>query len=420
MLLSGTWRVSSALFHIEPLWFDNTMSLDIGGTSADVAFIRGGLPHYGIGEVVGSICSSVAVTSIGAGGGSIAWVDDLGVLRVGPGAGSTPGPACYNRGGSRPTTTDAFAVLGYIGQFEIGYSAIEVDIDKARNAIESVAKMVSLSIEETAQAIIDIAVSGMYMEVSKLVSRYAIDPRDFVMQAFGGAGPMMACFLAKELGLQRVIIPATPGVLSALGGLIADIKNDFISTVFLDVDDSQVTKIQSRFKELKKSALTWLKEDQGYSDEFTLIYSADMRYRGQSFEIETLLNVDDIEAGNLSSLEEAFHVQHEKIYEHCDREAPIQIVNLRLVIAGTSPKPHFVEQSLSPKQAEPINKIEVFVSGKKQSVNLYQREQLGAGAFFKGPAVVAQNDTTTCIPDGISGEVDTHGNLVLSIDKTQA
>ena len=157
-----------------------------------------------------------------------------------------------------------------------------------------------------------------------------------------------------------------------------------------------------------------------YADEFTLLYSADMRYRGQSFEIETLLNVDDIEAGNLYSLEEAFHVQHEKIYEHCDREAPIQIVNLRLVIAGTSPKPHFVEQSLSPKQAEPINKIEVFVSGKKQSVNLYQREQLGAGAFFKGPAVVAQNDTTTCIPDGISGEVDTHGNLVLSIENTQA
>ena len=425
MLLSGTAAgVIGASFISNLSGFDNTMSLDIGGTSADVAFIRGGLPQYGIGEVVGEFpiyVPSVAVTSIGAGGGSIAWVDDLGVLRVGPeSAGSTPGPACYNRGGNRPTTTDAFAVLGYIGQFEIGYSAIEVDIDKARNAIESVAKMVSLSIEETAQAIIDIAVSGMYMEVSKLVSRYAIDPRDFVMQAFGGAGPMMACFLAKELGLQRVIIPATPGVLSALGGLIADIKNDFISTVFLDVDDSQVTKIQSRFKELKKSALTWLKEDQGYSDEFTLIYSADMRYRGQSFEIETLLNVDDIEAGNLSSLEEAFHVQHEKIYEHCDREAPIQIVNLRLVIAGTSPKPHFVEQSLSPKQAEPINKIEVFVAGKKQSVNLYQREQLAAGAFFKGPAVVAQNDTTTCIPDGISGEVDTHGNLVLSIENTQA
>ena len=113
-------------------------------------------------------------------------------------------------------------------------------------------------------------------------------------------------------------------------------------------------------------------------------------------------------------------MQHEKIYEHCDREAPIQIVNLRLVIAGTSPKPHFVEQSLSPKPAEPVNEIEVFVSGKKQSVNLYQREQLGAGAVFKGPAVVAQNDTTTCIPDGISGEVDTHGNLVLSIEKTQA
>ena len=224
------------------------------------------------------------------------------------------------------------------------------------------------------------------------------------MQAFGGVDPD-GVFPAKELGLQRVIIPATPGVLSALGGLIADIKNDFISTVFLDVNDSQVTKIQSRFRELKKSALTWLKDDQGYSDEFTLIYSADMRYRGQSFEIETLLNVDDIEAGNLSSLEEAFHVQHEKIYEHCDREAPIQIVNLRLVIAGTSPKPHFLEQSLSPKQAEPINKIEVLLLAKTIS-KLISARTIAAGKFQRTRCCCTKR-YDHLHPDGISGEVDT-------------
>ena len=420
MLLSGTAAGVIGASYISSLsGFDNTMSLDIGGTSADVAFIRNALPQYGVGEVIGDFpiyVPSVAVTSIGAGGGSIAWVDDLGVLRVGPeSAGSTPGPACYGRGGERATTTDAFAILGYIGQFDIGYSAIDVDVEKSRSAMEPIAKRLELSVEETAQAIIDISVSGMYMEVSKLISRYAIDPREFVMQAFGGAGPMMGCFLAKELGLGKVIVPSTPGVLSALGGLIADIKNDFISTVFLELAESEISGIQSGFAHLREQAVTWLREEQGYTGDFKLIYAGDMRYRGQAFELETTLNWEDLKAGNLRELAESFHLEHEKVYEHCDREAPVQIVNLRLVIVGESPKPVFTRKEPVHKLAASQGIVDVFIAGKLEKIPLYQREHMSSGDTLDGPAVVAQSDCTTCVPPGITGQVDGYGNLILTV-----
>ncbi len=421
MLLSGTAAGVIGASYISSLsGFDNTMSLDIGGTSADVAFIRDASPQYGVGEVVGDFpiyVPSIAVTSIGSGGGSIAWVDDLGVIRVGPeSAGSTPGPACYGRGGERPTTTDAFAILGYIGQFKIGYSAIDVDVEKSRSAMSPLAKRLKLSVEATAQAIIDIAVSGMYMEVSKLISRYAIDPREFVMQAFGGAGPMMGCFLAKELGLGKVIVPSTPGVLSALGGLIADIKNDFIATVYLELAESEISEIQRGFINLKERAIDWLRKEQGYKGEFRLIYAGDMRYRGQAFELETTLNWDDIHAGNLKDLAENFHVEHEKVYEHCDRNAPVQIVNLRLVIVGDSPKPVFTKQVPTPKPAQSRGMIDVFISGKLEKVPLFERESMSAGDTLTGPAVVAQSDCTTCVPPDIDGEVDGYGNLILTVN----
>ena len=421
MILSGTAAGVIGASHVSKLsGHPNTMSLDIGGTSADVAFIRDGQPQFGIGEVIGEFpifIPSVAVTSIGAGGGSIAWVDDLGILRVGPeSAGSKPGPACYGNGGERATITDAFVVLGYIGQFDLGYSAIEIDVNKARSAVEFLAGKIGKEAEETAQAIVDIAVSGMYMEISKLISRYAVDPREYALQAFGGAGPMMACFVAKELGMQTVIIPTTPGVLSALGGLIADIKNDFIKTVFVELDGSETTAIQDEYKLLEADALQWLREEQAYEGNYQLIYSADMRYRGQAFEIEAILSAKDVASGNVTAMAEAFHHEHELVYEHCDRDAAVQMVNLRLVIVGTSPKPVFPQQDLTVEAATPERMVEVFTGGRFTSVSLFRREELHPGFTFEGPAIVVQSDCTSCVPEGLSGRVDTYGNLVLHAD----
>ena len=419
MILSGTAAgVIGASFISKLSGFANTMSLDIGGTSADIAFIRDGMPQYGVGEMIGELpiyIPTVAVTSIGAGGGSIAWVDDLGMLKVGPeSAGSSPGPACYGRGGERPTITDAFAVLGYVGQLALDDSAISIDAQRARAAVDTVAVRIGRSTEETAQAIVDIAVSGMYVEVSKLSSRDGIDHRELAMQAFGGAGPMLACFLARELGMTHVVVPPTPGVLSALGGLIADIKNDFISTVFLDLDEGAMPLVRRTCAALEAQARQWLLEEQGYRGDHRLVYSADMRYRGQSYEIETEIDPDHVARGDAAGIAEAFHRRHEQVYEHADREAAVQIINLRMVIVGSSPKPRFPESARVDAVAEPARHLQVFMDGERRPVPLYVRTDLVPGHRFPGPAVIAQSDCTTCVPGGLHGEVDGFGNLILT------
>jgi N-methylhydantoinase A len=423
MILSGTAAGVIGASHVAGLaGFPKTMSLDIGGTSADVAFIRDGVPQYGIGEMIGEFpifIPTVAVTSIGAGGGSIAWVDDLGVLKVGPeSAGSTPGPACYGRGGTRATITDAYAVLGWVGSGDLGYSAIRIDVEKARAALATIAEPMRMSVVATAEAIIEIAVSGMYMEVSKLISRYGVDPREYALQAFGGAGPMMACFLARELGMESVVIPTTPGVLSALGGLIADIKNDFIATVFLDLEASSMPIIRRGYQSLEAAALRWLREEQRYDGPHRFIYSADMRYQGQSYEIETVFEGELLEKGNMRAIAEAFHRRHQEVYDHADRDAAVQVINLRLVIVGQSPKPSVPRAQEVPSPARPSATWRVYLDGAERDVPVFARSEMTAGQYFTSPAVVTQSDCTTCIPGGFRLRVDPYRNLILTLDKS--
>ncbi|HUA55078.1 MAG TPA: hydantoinase/oxoprolinase family protein [Candidatus Sulfotelmatobacter sp.] len=420
MILSGTAAgVIGAAYVAGLSGFPKTMSLDVGGTSADVAFIEDGTPQYGVGEMIGEFpiyIPTVAVTSIGAGGGSVAWVDAHGVLKVGPeSAGSNPGPACYGRGGTRATITDAFAVLGYLGSGELGYSAIRVDVEKARAAVDAIAERTGLTPVAAAEAILRIAVSGMYMEVSKLVSRYGVDPREYALQAFGGAGPMMACFLARDLGMRHVVVPTTPGVLSALGGLIADIKCDFIATVFVGLEPAALPAIRDGFAALERDALRWLREEQDYRGEHRFVYSADMRYLGQSHEIETTLDADAVRRGDLAAIARTFHERHRQVYDHADPEAPVQIINLRLVIIGQSAKPTFRAADERRRRAEPEETRRVYLDGGECDVPVYARAALSPGQFFEAPAIVTQSDCTTCIPRGFSGRVDAHGNLILTL-----
>lgn len=421
MLLSGTASGVIGASHVARLTGSrNTMSFDVGGTSADVAIILDGQPQYGVGEMIGEFpiyVPTVSVTSIGEGGGSIAWVDRHGVLKVGPeSAGSVPGPACYGRGGTRPAITDAFVVCGFLGAAELGYSAVRMDAGLAEAAIAGLAERLGTGVRETAESIIRIAVSGMYLEVSKLVSRYGVDPRDFTLLAFGGAGPMTACFLARELGIRRIVVPTTPGVLSAFGGLIADVKNDFIKTAFVDLEPAAADAVRESFMELERRAVHWLREQQGFAGEARLLFSADMRYRGQSWEIETPLQRDWIEAGDVEAMAGAFHREHERVYEHADPGAPCQLINLRLVIVGDSPKPKVAEIERSDAPPVPIDRMPVFYDGGTHEAALYRRADLRAGQRFAGPAVVLQDDCTTCVLGGFAVEVDAWGNLILTAE----
>ncbi|MBE9605412.1 hydantoinase/oxoprolinase family protein [Acetobacteraceae bacterium H6797] len=419
MILSGTASgVIGAGFVAKACGLPKLLSLDIGGTSADVAVIIDGKAEYGTGEIIGDFqihIPSVSVTSIGQGGGSIATVDDFGVLKVGPeSAGSTPGPACYGKGGTRATITDAVAVCGLIGHSDLGYNAVTLDRAKALAAVGALAEKLGASVEETAGSIIDLAISGMYTDTSGLISRFGIDPRDFSLLAFGGAGPMLACFLARELKLKSVVVPVAPGVLSAMGGLVADLKNDFIRTIYAELRTGVEQALASAIGAMRSEAMAWLREVQKFEGPAVLLASAEMRYRGQSHEIDTPLEVEWLEKGDLAAITSAFHTQHEKLFGHADRKGAVQLIALRLIIAGETPKPVMQRAAVAEGPVEPERRVTCWLDGVHMEVPLYRRADLRAGHAFASPAIVAQADTTTCIPAGFGVVVDEFGNLVIS------
>ena len=298
-----------------------------------------------------------------------------------------------------------------MGASALGYAAVTVDRDKARAVIGALGEQLGRSVEETAEAIIRIAVSGMYAEVSALVSRFGVDLREFACLAFGGAGPMLACFLARDLGIKEVLVPPTPGVLSALGGIIADLKNDFLTTVYLDLDADAAATIRAEFEALESRALAWLREDQGYDGPYALAYSADLRYRGQSFEIDTQLDAAVVAAEDHAAIAEAFHLAHERVYGHADRGAPLQAIAIRLVISGATAKPAMTRHPLQPGTATPAGHADVWVDGAMRRAALFSRAALLPGQTFAGPAVVMQDDCTTVVPPGFTASVDAYTNL---------
>ncbi|OZI18960.1 hydantoinase [Bordetella genomosp. 9] len=421
MILSGTAAGVIGASHVAATaGIPRCLSLDIGGTSADIAVIIDGKPQYGVGELIGDFqiyIPSVSVSSVGEGGGSIAWVDPLGVLKVGPeSAGSRPGPACYRRGGTRATITDAFVCCGFVGHSDLGYKAVEVDVEAARKAVGELAGQLGRGIEETAEAIIQIAVSGMYTEVSGLVSRYGIDPREYAVLAFGGAGPMLGCFLAREIKVKEIVVPPSPGTLSALGGLIADLKSDFLKTVYADLTPDNLQSVRQEFATLRERAQQWLRHEQGHVDGAEYVYSAEMRYRGQSYEIDTVLDPAHIESADIQAVARAFHDAHRQLYGHADEQAPVQVVSLRVVISGNSDKPRFPRHEPRPGTPKADRKVRVWLDGGFQDVDLYSRGALAAGHRFDGPAIVTQDDCTTVIPAGHVCHVDEYANLRIAFE----
>ena len=422
MILSGTAAgVIGASHMAATAGITRCLSLDIGGTSADIAVIMDGKPQYGIGEQIGDFqiyIPSVSVSSVGEGGGSIAWVDPLGVLKVGPeSAGSRPGPACYRRGGTRATLTDAFVCCGLVGHSDLGYNAVTVDHAAARAAVGELAAKMGRGIEETAEAIIEIAVSGMYSDVSGLVSRYGIDPREYAILAFGGAGPMLGCFLARELSVREVVVPPSPGTLSALGGLIADLKSDFLKTVYTDLAPANMDLVRDAYASLRQDAEQWLIQEQGHADQAELTYSAEMRYRGQSYEIDTRLDPVAAETADARAIGQAFHDMHRRIYGHADESAPVQIVSLRVVIAGNNDKHGFVRHELAAGSPQAEQTLRVWLDRQFRDIDLYARATLRPGQSFAGPAIVSQDDCTTVIPPGHVCRVDEYANLRITAEE---
>ena len=418
MLLSGTASgVIGATWFARQAGEKRVLTLDIGGTSADFALIIDGEPQFGTGEMIGEFplyIPSVSVSSIGIGGGSIASVDGQGVLRVGPeSAGSTPGPACYGRGGEQATVTDAMVVCGWLGHSDMAYGQLTMDAGLARAAVGRLAETLGRPLEETAQAILDIAVSEMFVEVEKLSSRAGVDLKDFTLMPFGGGGPMLGAFLARELGMSRLLAPRRPGVVSALGGLVADLRGDFVRTLFAELSAAVLPQLKAAAAAMVQDGRDWLAA-QGHVGPADLRFSADMRYVGQSYEIEVPLQPAWLEAGDPAAIAREFHETHARIYDFDDPDGRIEIVNLRLSAIGAGPALSFPEVGETDAVAVPEREIAVHTGGVRTPVGLYRRADLAPGSRFAGPAVVAQEDTTVAIPAGAAARIDSHLNLHLT------
>jgi N-methylhydantoinase A len=417
-LLSGPAAgVVGAAFMAEASGYQQIITLDIGGTSTDVALVNGAIVETTTGQVGGypTRLPMIDIHTVGAGGGSMAWFDDGGALRVGPrSAGATPGPAAYARGGTSATVTDANVVMGRLLPESFLGGTMSLDVVAARKAVDSIAQQLQTSVEEAAWGIIRIINANMEAALRVISIERGIDPRQMALVAFGGAGPLHACELAEDLRMARVLIPTVPGVLSALGMLVADTRKDYVQTVMLPVEASQ-TRISHVVHMLEEQGRADLLHEGSSAEQIYCERFLDMRYLGQSYELTIPLE---------ELVEEAvtrFHVAHEQRFGYSDTSREVQIVSVRLKAYGRTERPsltHQPEQGRS--NAIAAGQHRVYFAGTsglaEHTVPLYQREQLLCGMVLAGPALVIQYDTTTVIPPNWSGRVDAVGNLVL--DKT--
>lgn len=384
--------------------------LDMGGTTADVS-VADGQPRYTFDtEAAGFPISlpAIDIASIGAGGGSIAWLDPAGVLRVGPrSAGANPGPAAYGKGGEEPTVTDAYVALGYVHPDRFLGGQMKLDAGRAGVALAGLADHTGEGVREVAEQILTVATTNMYAQLLPLLSRQGIDPADCTLFAYGGAGPTQAFFLAEELGVPRVLVPPVPGGVCALGCLVSDFRSDLVRTLYRRLSDVADGELEAEFTALEMSALEQLDREGVALLERYCLRQADMRYVGQSFEVNVPLGASITTA----AATEAFHQCHRSVYGHADQGADVEVVNLRIQVVGVPPKPPETKMPARRVAAPLVERRPVWFRGGEQSARVWQRADLVPGDELPGPVIVEQYDSTVVIPPGWSAEVDATGCL---------
>jgi len=397
----------------------NVITLDVGGTSADMAVVEDGRPRSSTSEHIGGVpvmMPVVGVTAIGAGGGSVAWVDEVGLPKVGPqSTGAHPGPACYGRGGKDATLTDAFLVSGFLDPERFLGGRMPLHRALAEEAIARFAGPLGMTPDEAAESVVRVAVSNMYAEFTKILSRAAVDPRHFALVAFGGAGPVVGALVAREVGIPTVFVPRSPGTLCALGAISADIVNDAVRTVHVRVDAAplEAAALSEQYDALRAELADWLARHGAGSGAATFRPAADMRYVGQSYEIEVPVEPAWLVPGGEAAILSAFHRAHERAFGHADRQAPAEIVNLRVQLRAGRPRVPLAEVRASATAPAPRATRRIWLDGRPTQAQVFDRAALGPGARLAGPAIVEQPDTTVLVPAGHVGDVDRFGNLWL-------
>ncbi|MDQ8728269.1 hydantoinase/oxoprolinase family protein [Bradyrhizobium sp. LHD-71] len=403
--------------------FTDLITFDMGGTSTDVALLNDGTCKLASEATVHGYpikAPMLDIHTVGAGGGSIAYIDAGGLLKVGPrSCGADPGPVCYGRGNKEPATTDANVVLQTLNPEYLLAGRMKVDQGLAKQAIGRLAQRLGLGLMETAQGIISVVTANMARAIRVISVQRGYDPRDYTMLAFGGAGPLHAARLALELDMKRVLIPRNPGILCAMGLLLTDLRADFAATKLLPATNASVDDVVSAFKGLTERAGEWFVHEKVAPADRRLSRTADMRYAGQNYELAVPLPEGPVTAVTIAALADGFAEAHRQRYGFVAEGEPVQIVTLRLEAAGRVRKAELQAFDDAGKDASRavVGMRDVWFpeAGGFVPTPIYGRDELLAGNAFTGPAIVEQMDTTTVVLPGMHARVDAYLNLVLEV-----
>ncbi len=418
MLSGPAGGVSGAAFVASLAGFPDALGFDMGGTSTDVSLIRDGRPTISRQTSLGYYpikIPSLEVHSVGAGGGSIAHVPMTGALRVGPeSAGADPGPACYGKGGEAPTVTDANVVLGRLPPSLLG-GEMSLDAQAAEAAVAKVARDLGLDIHQAASGILDIVNENMFGALRLVTVQKGFDPRDFALVAFGGAGPLHGNAMAMLAGCYPVIVPLTPGVLSALGFLHSDVKNEFAQTFIRNIEDAPPDRVSEILSSLGREAKVWLGEEGIADTDQELRYEADVRYFRQGYEFSLDVDPAALANGGMTGLIDRFGAAHERIYGF-RLDQPVELVNLRAVGTGRVVKIEFPrhDDAGPDSRSAVIGQHRVYFDGNFVTSNIFDRALLSAGNEVRGPAVITQRDSTAVVHPGHVGRVDLYLNILIT------
>lgn len=410
-----------------PFGETNVITCDMGGTSFDITLTKGGVTNlnknidflrYRIGVPM------IQVETLGAGGGSIGWIDEMGLLQMGPqSAGADPGPACYDQGGDQPTVSDANLVLGYLNPDGLVGGRLPLDANKAREAIKTkVADPLGITPEKAAYGMYTIVNNNMVNGIRRVSVERGYDPRDFVLVGAGGATAAHITAIAEEMGINKIILPKLASGLCAYGQIISDVKYNYMATAPLRLDNAQAyAQINKLYKQIEAQGREHLKKDGFKAGQIRAERSIEMRYVGQVHECTVEIGNFEINSKTIDQVIEAFHARHEQLYTYSERHNTIEVVNIESTLYGAvdKPKQAKIGKGKPPAKAMKGHRKAIFdASGKPAQTPVYDGGMLGAGATIKGPAVIEEETTTIVVIPGWSAKLDESGSYVITRKKS--
>jgi N-methylhydantoinase A len=403
----------------------NVISFDMGGTTAKTSLIKAGEISVAQGYHIGGAQSGhpvmfpvVDIVEVGAGGGSIAWLDPVGALRLGPqSAGSDPGPIAYGRGGIEPTVTDANVVLGRIGATSFLGGEMPLDVAAGRRGIEQRLAPLGLSWAEAAHGVLKIAVAKMSLAVRGISVERGYDPRDFALVAMGGAGPLHAVEIARELAIPTVVVPNLPSHFSALGMLMADMRHDYVRTYYRRLDQTNFAELAGLYDELVEGGRAVLVRSGVAPADMRFQWTMDLRYLGQEFSLQVPVEEDEIRRGDHAAILRRFNETHDRHFGHAATDEPLELVNIRLAARGLRPKIAFPTIDGGSAAEARIGSRAVYLDDPRRPVEcaVFRRERLGPGARLAGPCVVEEYGSTTVLFDGDRLQVTETGEMIIEV-----